>query len=474
MTPAAGREGPAFCDTPVLGNCPPMNVAAFAFLCLLLMAAVKNATPFALQAEGCKSLSSSLASSYAVKIAAGGDPNSLRWDLYPLSAWEKEDDEGGVGSIAIRGLAHDWASEKISAPAACSLDCHWAQESSSDDWSVFVSTDGVDEGVSTELICVLSRVIAQSAAARIAKYSANERDLLMTLPMPEGQGCQRIKLSDLCKEDGIRLLFDPLGPAHSNAELVDMVCSDGKVLGSLPRGLVHKHNVLHRGIGMIISKDVDIFDAFRSGGVPEVYCHQRTDTKRVFPSLYDMFVGGVSGSFECSRLTAAREVSGRCGCGLRTSKQFTNLRRMMTEELGMKRALDLMEEGKDTESPLSQELFQCTIATSYNRCVVSFYTYTCDTSVETLAWQEEEVQWGQFVPYDIVEESADLSIERLVNDGAWPGEKVILDYEPTIMSLKEKYSEGKCKGWEDWDYVPDGLLVWQAWKTYVESRLIDS
>ncbi|EJK50018.1 hypothetical protein THAOC_31056 [Thalassiosira oceanica] len=429
-----------------------MNGAGIVFL--LLMAAVNNATPFAFEPEGCQCISSSLASSFAVKIDKI-DFDSLRWDLYPLSAWEKEGDEGGVGSIAIRGLTHDWAREKTGVGTACSLDCHWAQQSSSDDWSVSVSVDGAGEGISTELVCVLSRVIAQSAAARIAKYSTSSEkrrnaDLLMTLPMLEGQGCQRIKLSDLREEDGIRLLFDPLGPDHSTVELVDMVCSDGQVLGSVPRNLVHKYNLLHRGIGMIISKDDNIFETFRTGRLPQVYCHQRTDTKRVFPSLYDMFVGGVSASFERSRLTAAREVA---------------------EELGMKRALNLMEEGLDDESPLSQELFQCTIATSYNRCVVSFFTYTCDTSVESLAWQEEEVQWGQFVPYDIVEESADLSIERLVNDGAWPGEKVILDYEPTIMSLKERYSEEKYEGWERWDYVPDGLLVWQAWKKYLERRL---
>ena len=444
----------------------PMNGAAIVFLCL--MAAVNNATPFAL--EPGISLSSSLASSFAVKILSREDVSildmrvslahcsdsssaptriietiqteSLRWDLYTLSACEKEEDEGGVGSIAIRDLTHDWASEKTNVNTACSLDCQWARESSSDDWSVFVSVDGVDEGlVSTELICVLSRVIAQSAAARIDSTN-DDAELRITLPMPEGQGCQRINLPDLREEAGIRLLFDPLGPDHANVELVDMVCAEGQVIGSVPRSLVHKYNLLHRGIGMIITKGDDIFESFRSGRTPQVYCHQRTDTKRVFPSLYDMFVGGVSASFEPSRLTAAREVA---------------------EELGMKRALTLMEEGMDDESPLSQELFQCTIATSYNRCVVSFYTYTCDTSVETLAWQEEEVQWGNFLPYDIVEESADLSIERLVNEGTWPGERVILDYEPTTTSLKAKY-DGKYEGWENWDYVPDGLLVWQAWK----------
>lgn len=40
----------------------------------------------------------------------------------------------------------------------------------------------------------------------------------------------------------------------------------------------------------------------------DVYCHRRTSTKRVFPSLYDMFIGGVSESMEPAAHTALREL----------------------------------------------------------------------------------------------------------------------------------------------------------------------
>lgn len=47
----------------------------------------------------------------------------------------------------------------------------------------------------------------------------------------------------------------------------------------------------------------------------DIYCHRRTATKRVFPSMYDMFIGGISGSMEPSVLTAARELGEELGLG---------------------------------------------------------------------------------------------------------------------------------------------------------------
>ena len=238
-----------------------------------------------------------------------------------------------------------------------------------------------------------------------------------------------------------------------------MVNNNGDVLGSLPRPYVHTYNILHRGIGMIVTNK-SIFD---TSSTPDVYVHQRTSTKRVFPSLYDMFVGGVSTSGEDSTWTAAREVA---------------------EELGLKRALKVLEEGGDSTSldnPLSDELFQCTICTSYNRCVVSMFAYTCDTSSETIEWQEEEVAWGGWVPYDVVEVAGELSIDRLKERGVWPGtgaeneeeQKVTNDEsEAKVMELKGKYDsdQEEDQPWESWDFVPDGLLVWVAWLKWVKGN----
>ena len=74
--------------------------------------------------------------------------------------------------------------------------------------------------------------------------------------------------------------------------------------------------------------------------------------------------------------------------------------------------------------PLSDELFKCTVCTPYNRCVVSMFTYTARAG-EDVTWQEEEVAWGDYVPYDVVELAADASVDRLVRRG---DERTVLKY----------------------------------------------
>lgn len=212
---------------------------------------------------------------------------------------------------------------------------------------------------------------------------------------------------------------------------------------------------------MIVSRDVSILDNDGGGygnnnNKPNVYVHQRTDTKRIFPSLYDMFVGGVSCRDECAELTAARELA---------------------EELGLRGALNYYEKkevvgGESNENsssskqnPLSSELFRCTIGTAYNRCVVSVFAYQCLTNVESIQWQKEEVQWGEFVPYDVVEVAAALSVDRLKASGTWHGNDDsgihISEMMEKIQVLKNEYTYDQA--WESWDFVPDGLLVWEAW-----------
>jgi len=397
--------------------------------------------------------SSSLASDYAIKIHPS--KNVLTWELYPLSNWDDEDI--GKGTLALRALDDCATKQKGStADVLCKLSCKWEQSTSSDIWSIRVAAVDEQEIIPIELQCVLSRVMVQSAASYIANHCNTTAVLQITLPLLEGQGCQKILLSDLtstsedCK--GVRHLFSSLNTEYSKAEIVDMVDNDGNVLGSLPRPYVHLYNILHRGIGIVISKDEDIIQSLKANNdnIPEVYVHQRTSTKRIFPSLYDMFVGGVSCANEDSRLTAAREIA---------------------EELGLSRALDMLEatENKDQSTvvnPLSEKLFQCTICTSYNRCVVSMFTYTCDTTKETISWQEEEVAWGDFIPYDIIEVSADMSIDRLVMKGTWPGGR------DKYIGKDNKELKAFVKEWAAWDFVPDGLLVWEAWTSFVDSQTL--
>ena len=415
------------------------------------------------------SISSSLASSYAIRINAqtviDEGTNELRWELHSLSQWGLPDQ--GEGTWALRALK-DCAlvDYDYNEGGDCMMSCQWKKSTDgNDDNTWMIHVDAVNEDsesdVPNELLLVLSRIMAQSAASLIDTSEENDALLHITLPIPEGRGCQKLLLKDLSSSSGdpiigVRQLFTPLNSDYANMEIVDMVDQDGQVLGSLPRPYIHTWNILHRGIGMIVSKDVDILDALKSGKVPEVYCHQRTSTKRIFPSLYDMFVGGVSSAGEDAKLTAAREVA---------------------EELGLKRALEALEGGgrddntqteQNNNNPLSEKLFQCYACTSYNRCVVSIFTYTCDTSIESITWQEEEVAWGDYVPYDVVEVAGELSIERLVEQGVWPGSETELEKKERAASNTGTLLKSNVA--ETWDFVPDGLLVWVAWKNFVHSQ----
>lgn len=360
--------------------------------------------------------------------------------------------------------------------ARCTLTCQWARSTDVDAWSITVTSDAAAEEdgiIPKELFCVLGRVIVQSAATHIAASKSNEEEatlLRITLPLLEGEGCQKLLLSDLFPADdrggtngpndaGVRLLFTPLNEQYAEMEIVDMVNQEGEVLGSLPRPYIHSWNILHRGIGMIVSKDVNILEGLEMGNAPEVYVHQRTSTKRIFPSLFDMFVGGVSSSGEDSSWTAAREVA---------------------EELGLKRALDVLQSNNEENqiNPLSDKLFQCTVCTSYNRCAVSMFTYTCDTSLEAITLQEEEVAWGNYVPYNVVELAAKMSIQRLVEKGSWPGSTCDNNEDANVSGYDngEKIESngndemssnyGSEEPWVAWDFVPDGLLVWEAWRKF--------
>ncbi|KAL3759109.1 hypothetical protein ACHAWU_008718 [Discostella pseudostelligera] len=426
------------------------------------------------------STTSSLASDYAILIRQKYG-YEIVWELHSLSQWD--DTREALCELSAPNNDQLRMRNGSTIPAVCSLSCQWSladlpldQNSNivGKSWSIDVSTMGeVDEIVPMELICILGRIMVQSAASEIAKIMTEGEMvntlLRVTLQLLDGSRiCQQIHLSNLCdnasgEEAGVRQLFASLNSQYADLELVDMVNDAGLVLGALPRSYIHTWNILHRGSGILVSKDKDVFQAVKQGAaLPEVYVHQRTSSKRIFPSLYDMFVGGVSCHGEDSRLTAAREVA---------------------EELGLRRALDIMldskqqpqdleEEVKDKlVNPLSEPLFQCTVCTSYNRCVVFVFTYTaCDG--ERITWQDEEVAWGDYVPYSVVEQSAASSIDRLVESGVWPGKdfRIINDTKRSISDKQlavnsEVASKYYCA--DTWDYVPDGLLVWKAWNSFL-------
>lgn len=93
------------------------------------------------------------------------------------------------------------------------------------------------------------------------------------------------------------------GPPPSPAdELLDLVDTSDRVIGQAPRGEVYAEGLLHRVV-FVLARDAD----------DRIFVHRRTPVKLVFPSLYDMFVGGVVGAGESYDTAALREAEEELG-----------------------------------------------------------------------------------------------------------------------------------------------------------------
>ncbi|MFJ3233215.1 NUDIX domain-containing protein [Streptomyces sp. NPDC086787] len=99
-------------------------------------------------------------------------------------------------------------------------------------------------------------------------------------------------------------------------EMLDIVDENDRVIGQSPRGEAYARGLRHRCV-FVQARD--------SAG--RIFVHRRTAEKLVFPSLYDMFVGGVVGAGESYDEAALREAEEELGVtGLpRPSHLFTFL-----------------------------------------------------------------------------------------------------------------------------------------------------
>ena len=298
---------------------------------------------------------------------------------------------------------------------------------------VKLENNAANDPVNSSLVSILSRIMIQS----IENFE-NSNVILFEFPNEEALKI----ICDKTSDEFALTLFQPLIGSTENIELSEMVSQTGETLGLVPRKLVHLQNLLHRGIGVLVTKDRSIVlpqQKEHAKSQPELFLHRRTDTKRIFPSLYDMFIGGVSMAREDARLTASREIA---------------------EELGLERALS-------DPSMLSDALFNCTICTSYNRCIVTVFCCNfLSGSEDLISLQREEVAWGEFVNYNTVVASADLSIKRLIEKGKWPG--AVSKSMSSRVAKSKVHEDDSCK-WREWEFVPDGLLVWEVWLEWQNS-----
>ena len=133
---------------------------------------------------------------------------------------------------------------------------------------------------------------------------------------------------------------------------MDLVDEDDEVIGRASRRSVRAGNLLHREIASIVRN-----------GLGEIFVHRRTETKDVFPGMYDMFVAGVVTSGESYDMAVRRELA---------------------EELGV--------EGVEPAF-----LFKSRYQEEDNNWWACVYEVSWDGSVRL---QESEIAWGVFMPED--------------------------------------------------------------------------
>ncbi|MFJ6757828.1 MULTISPECIES: NUDIX hydrolase [unclassified Streptomyces] len=85
-------------------------------------------------------------------------------------------------------------------------------------------------------------------------------------------------------------------------EVLDVVDRDDRVTGQAPRGEVYARGLIHRCV-FVQARDAE----------GRIFVHRRTASKLVFPSHYDMFVGGVLGAGETYAQAALREAEEELG-----------------------------------------------------------------------------------------------------------------------------------------------------------------
>ncbi|MGW6576869.1 NUDIX domain-containing protein [Streptomyces sp. NPDC054945] len=147
-------------------------------------------------------------------------------------------------------------------------------------------------------------------------------------------------------------------------EVLDVVDREDRVVGQAPRGEVYARGLLHR-CAFVQARDAQ----------GRIFVHRRTASKLVFPSHYDMFVGGVLGAGECYAEAALREAE---------------------EELGVR--------GLAQPTPLFKFLYEGPGGAWWS----SVYEVRCELPV---APQTSEVDWHTYLTQE--------ELDRRVDDGAW-------------------------------------------------------
>jgi 8-oxo-dGTP pyrophosphatase MutT (NUDIX family) len=94
-------------------------------------------------------------------------------------------------------------------------------------------------------------------------------------------------------------------PHDPGEELVDVIDDEGRTIDTVTRREVRQHRLPHRCVYVLV---------FNRKG--ELFIHLRTPTKDVYPSYWDVCVGGVLSAGESFDLGARREIAEEVGLDL--------------------------------------------------------------------------------------------------------------------------------------------------------------
>jgi isopentenyldiphosphate isomerase len=144
--------------------------------------------------------------------------------------------------------------------------------------------------------------------------------------------------------------------ARSADELLDIVDENDRVTGQAPRGEAMERRLRHRSVSVQVRDPQG-----------RIFVHQRTPIKIVFPSMYDVVVGGVVGAGESYDQAALREAE---------------------EELGV------------IGLPMPQERFTFLYESPEHTWFLRVYEVVCELPVRP---QTEEVAWWDYLEEDEVE-----------------------------------------------------------------------
>jgi isopentenyldiphosphate isomerase len=137
-------------------------------------------------------------------------------------------------------------------------------------------------------------------------------------------------------------------------ELLDIVDEHDRVVGQAPRGEATARGLRHRCVFVLVRNTEG-----------RIFVHRRTAGKLVYPSMYDMFVGGVVGAGEAYDDAALREAE---------------------EELGVR--------GLSEPVPRGKFLYKGTGPDARHTWWSWVYEVRCDLPV---APQAEEIAWHAFL-----------------------------------------------------------------------------